>query len=185
MRKHLTSLAGLAALGMLSLGPAALAQNQSEKSMGSANRMTSDTNFAAKAAEGGMAEVQLGKLAEGHAENSAVKQFGQRMVTDHTKANDQLKEIASKDNITLPTSVDAKQQATMDHLSKLNGAEFDRAYMQHMVADHKTDISEFRRESEHGTNPDLKSFASNTLPTLEEHLKLAEQTLQKVKSSGK
>jgi putative membrane protein len=103
------------------------------------------------------------------------------MVADHTKANDELKEIASKKGITLPTSMDAKSQATYDRLSKLSGAEFDRAYMRDMVADHKTDVNEFKQESERGTDPDLKAFAAKTLPTLQEHLQMAESTDAKVK----
>ena len=153
-----------------------LAQSQT------ANRMDSaDSTFATKAAQGGMAEVKLGQLATERASNSAVKQFGQKMVDDHTKANDELKQLASKKGITLPTDIDAKDQATYDRLSKLNGAEFDRAYMADMVKDHRTDVSEFRRESEHGGDPDLKAFAGKTLPVLEQHLQMAEQTDQQVR----
>lgn len=154
-----------------------LAQTKSE----TANRMTADNGFAMKAAEGGMAEVQFGSLAKDHASNADVKSFGDRMVTDHTKANDELKSIAAKKNITLPSSMNAKDQASHDRLSKMNGAAFDKEYMRMMVADHRTDVNEFRRESQSGSDPDLKAFAAKYLPTLEEHLKLAESTQAKVK----
>lgn len=166
----------LAAVGLMGLW--AQSQPRSE----SANRMAgADSTFAKKAAQGGMAEVKLGELAKDHASNDAVKKFGQRMVDDHSKANDQLKQVASKKGMTLPTDLDAKDQATYDRLSKLNGDAFDRAYMADMVKDHRMDVSEFRRESEHGADSDMKAFASSTLPTLEDHLKMAEQTEQQLK----
>lgn len=157
------------------------AQTQS----GSSDRMTNkmngqvgamDQRFMMKAAQGGMAEVQLGQLAVQHAGSQAVKDFGQRMVDDHSKANDQLKQLAAQKNVTLPTEVDAKDKATMDRLSNLNGAAFDRAYMRDMVADHKKDIAEFQREANNGKDPDVKAWASQTLPTLQTHLSLAEKT---------
>jgi putative membrane protein len=152
-------------------------KSTSTKSQGSANRLNgADNTFVTKAAMGGMMEVQLGNYAKDHASNADVKAFGQRMVDDHSKANDELKSIAASKGITLPTSLSAKEQATYDRLTKLNGAEFDRAYMKDMVSDHRTDVAEFRRESQKGTDPEIKQFATKTLPTLEEHLKLAETT---------
>jgi putative membrane protein len=185
-------MAGAAMLGLLSL-PAAFAQSPSQSrdrssetgQTNSANRMTADNSFVTKAAQGGMAEVKLGELAKDHASSQQVKDFGQQMVTDHTKANDELKSVASKKNITLPTDVDAKDQATYDRLSKLNGVEFDKAYMRDMVTDHRKDVSEFRRESESGTDPDVKAFAAKTLPTLEHHLQMAESVDKAVRSEKK
>jgi putative membrane protein len=175
MKKHVKSIAVAAAFA-LTLIPAALAQTNS------ANRLhADDSNFVMKAAQGGMAEVELGKLAKDHAASQDVKDFGQRMVDDHSKANDELKSIASKKGISLPTTLSAKDQATVNRLSKLNGKEFDQAYMKGMVADHKTDVAEFQREADHGMDPDLKAFAGKTVPTLQEHLKLAESTDAKVK----
>ena len=167
----------IAALGILSLAPVSPAQTNQ-----SANRLASaDTTFATKAAQGGMAEVKLGNLAKDHASSDAVKKFGQRMVDDHTKANDELKSIASKKGISLPSDIDAKDQATYDRLSKLNGAAFDKAYMADMVKDHRTDIAEFQREANGGQDPDLKAFAGKTLPTLQDHLKEAETTDREVR----
>jgi putative membrane protein len=130
-----------------------------------------------------MAEVELGKLATERGSNPDVKQFGQRMGDDHTKANDQLKEVASSKNISLPTSLNAKDQATKLKLSTLSGAAFDRAYMSDMVTDHTQDVSEFRNESASATDPAIKDFATQTLPTLEDHLKEAKRIAPEVKAN--
>lgn len=159
---------------------ATLAAGMAAAQSKSANRLAADNTFTTKAAEGGMAEVQMGQLAVQHASNQQVKDFGQRMIDDHSKANDQLKQIASKQGLTLPTAVSAKQQATLDHLSQLNGDQFDRAYMQDMVKDHKEDIMEFKKEASSGDDAQVKAFASKTLPILEEHLRLAEKTEKQI-----
>jgi putative membrane protein len=137
-----------------------------------------DELFVMEAATGGMAEVALGKLASEKASSAKVKEFGQRMVTDHTKANDDLKAVAAKKNIVLPSSIDAKHQATMDRLSKLSGTAFDRAYVADMLRDHQMDVAAFRKEAQSGQDPDVKAFAASTLPTLESHLS-AVQALNK------
>lgn len=162
----------------LLLTSAAFAQTGAADRMKSGSDMVPmpDQHFMMKAAQGGMAEVQLGKLATQNASSQAVKDFGQKMVDDHSKANDELKGLAARKNVTLPTSLDAKDQATMDRLSKLTGAAFDRAYMRDMVADHKKDIADFQREASSGADPDVKTWASNTLPTLQQHLQLAQST---------
>ena len=134
---------------------------------------SSERTFVKKAAEGGLAEVELGKLAAERASSQDVKQFGQRMVDDHTKANDQLKQVASEEGITLPDKLDAKDTATKAHLEKLSGKQFDHAYMLDMVRDHTKDVTEFRTESKTAKDPGVKNFASQTLPTLEDHLKQA------------
>jgi putative membrane protein len=177
MKKSLSMLAmGAAALGF-ALAPALSAQ--------SANRLaTADNTFVTKAAQGGMAEVELGNLAKTNASNDDVKSFGDQMVTDHGKANDELKSIAAKKGITLPTSLDSKHQAEVNRLSKLKGADFDREYMKLMVADHRMDVSEFRKEADHGSDPDIKAFAAKTLPTLQNHLQMAESTDAKVKGGN-
>ena len=149
--------------------------------MKGAKLSAADHKFATEAAEGGMAEVQLGQLAVSKASSPDVKNFGQRMIDDHTKANDQLKSWASGEGFTMPTSIGAKNQATYDRLNKLSGAAFDKAYMQDMVRDHETDVKEFEHESQTGGNSALKSFASTTLPTLQEHLRMAKDTEAKLK----
>ena len=108
----------------------------------------SDNSFVRQAAQANYAEVQLGKLAEEKGTNQLVKDFGQRMVTDHSKANDELKPIAAKDDVALPNKMDLKDQALYNRLSKLSGGQFDRAYIHAMVRDHQSDIAEFRGESE-------------------------------------
>ncbi|MBA3915413.1 MAG: DUF4142 domain-containing protein [Acidobacteriales bacterium] len=130
----------------------------------------SDKHFMMMAAQGGMAEVEMGQLATQNASSDDVKKFGQRMVDDHTKANDQLKSLAAQKNVPLPTSLSAKDQATKDRLSKLQGAAFDKAYMKDMVTDHTKDVADFKKEAGAGKDSDVKSFASQTLPTLEDHL---------------
>jgi putative membrane protein len=139
-----------------------------------------DTAFAKEAAVGGMAEVELGNLAKEKAADADVKQFGDRMVTDHSKANDELKQWAQQKSITLPTTLDAKHTATRDRLSKLSGAAFDKAYMREMLTDHQHDVAAFTKESKSGTDADLKSWAAKTLPTLQDHLKMAQTTASKV-----
>ncbi len=134
-----------------------------------------DIEFVIDAAKGGLAEVELAKLAADHAKNDEVKKFAQRMADDHGKANDELKSIADAKGIKLPQEVDAQQKATMRRLEKLNGAAFDRAYMQTMVNDHVKDVNEFKKESNKGRDAQVKSFAASKLPTLEEHLQQARQ----------
>ncbi|HVB56768.1 MAG TPA: DUF4142 domain-containing protein [Candidatus Acidoferrales bacterium] len=134
-----------------------------------------DASFAAEAASGGMAEVKRGQFAQEKSSSDVVKAFGNRMETDHSKADDQLKGIAARNNIALPSDLNQKDQAAYDRLSGLSGAEFDRAYARDMVTDHEKDIAAFKKESNSGTNEDIKNFASTTLTTLEEHLKLARE----------
>ena len=158
---------------------------QGEKTNKNAStKQMSDQTFVTKAAEGGLAEVELGKLAQEKGSSDQVKSFGQRMVTDHSKANDELKTLAQNKNITLPTEIGPHEKALRDRLSKLSGAAFDRAYMRAMLMDHRKDVNEFRHESTAGKDPDVKSFASKTLPTLEEHLKLAQDANRAVGTSG-
>jgi putative membrane protein len=132
-----------------------------------------DQTFLQKAAVGGLAEVQLGKLAAEHAASPDVKQFGQRMVADHDKANRELMAVVEPKGIAVPTGLDRKHRQTADRLAKLHGAAFDRAYIQEMVRDHEADVKLFRTEAQRGKDPELKRWAANTLPILEEHLNLA------------
>jgi putative membrane protein len=135
-----------------------------------------DKKFIEDAAAGGMAEVELGKLAEQRASNPQVKQFGSRMVQDHGKAGEELKSLASSKGVQLPAALPKNLQAEVDKMGKLTGADFDKAYMKHMVDDHKHDVSMFEKESKSGQDSDLKAWAGKTLPTLREHLQLAQGT---------
>ena len=164
-------------------GPKAVASDTSKTQTGNTLK-TSDRKFVTKAAEGGIAEVQLGKLAQQKASNDQVKQFGQRMVSDHGSANEKLKAVAGNKGISLPVQMDSSAKKEYDKLSKLSGAQFDRAYIGAMVSDHKKDASEFRSESRSGSDKDIKSFAASTLPTIEQHLQMAQSAQQTVKRSA-
>jgi putative membrane protein len=131
---------------------------------------TSDSSFVEEAATGGMSEVELGKLASTKAASPDVKKFGQMMVTDHSKANDELKALAKKKNWTLPTDLDSSSKSTLDSLKNKTGADFDKEYVSEMVDDHEKDVKAFQDKAENATDPDLKAFAAKTLPTLQKHL---------------
>jgi putative membrane protein len=151
----------------------ALAQNSADQKMDSgSNKMmkSGDAKFAQAAAQGGMAEVQLGKVAAQKASSADVKAFGQQMVDDHSKANDDLKSAAEKGGMTLPTGLNAKDQALQSKLQNLSGEQFDRAYVKAMVKDHEEDVKQFQKEASTGKDPQIKDFASRTLPVLQMHL---------------
>jgi putative membrane protein len=170
-------------------------RTQNENANRSANRNTGgatgtqvsmsapDRDFIMDAAVGGMVEVELGRWAAQKGTSDAVKQFGQRMVTDHGQANQELMALASSKGITLPTSLDEKHQQEVAKITAMSGAEFDRAYSKLMLKDHEKDVKEFERQSTKAADPDLKAFATKTLPTLQEHLQLA-RTLPGNESRG-
>jgi len=152
-------------------------QTESTQRSGASGQLASaDQAFIKEAATGGLMEVELGRLAAEKASNAEVKQFAQRMVDDHGKANQQLSTIAQQKSVQVPTELTGKAKADHDRLSKLSGEQFDRAYMQLMVQDHRKDVGEFRKQSTKAKDADVKSFASQTLPTLEDHLQMAQQT---------
>jgi putative membrane protein len=135
---------------------------------------STDMEFVTKAAQAGMAEVAAGKVAERNGQSAAVKAFGKRMVTDHTKAGDELKQVAAKSGAKLPSSPAAEQQEAGRRLEGMKGADFDRAYAEQMVKDHQEAVALFQNEASSGSDAGLKSFAQKTLPTLEEHLRMAQ-----------
>ncbi len=207
MRKLLTKsiLAGTLSIGMLSVMPA-MAQapagggagqqppqasrpsNPNSGMPGDASAPSAkmdDKKFAKEAAMGGLMEVELGKVASQKASSDAVKQFGQKMVDDHSKANDELKQVASQENLTLPTSLDKKHQAMVDKMSAMQGPAFDKAYVKDMVKDHEKDVKEFQNESENGTDPNIKQFATKTLPVLQGHLQSIKDISKTSSASGK
>jgi len=136
-----------------------------------------DQKFIKEAIEGNLAEVQMGQLAQQNGASQSVKDFGQMLVTDHGQANTKAQSVAQTFNVTPPTEPNAKQKKDYDKMSKLNGAAFDKAFAQHMVADHKKDIAAFQKETK-SKNQAAASFAKETLPTLQKHLETA-QSLQK------
>lgn len=188
-------LAVSAALASLALAPVAFAQNTAspapngsttaakaptQKTDSNGALSSGDRKFMEEAAKDGLAEVQLGQLAKDHGMSDEVKEFGNRMVTDHSKANQELKDWAQQKSVILPNDLDANHKALRDKLSKLSGSEFDKAYMREMVSDHEKDVAAFKKESTSAKDADLKNWAAKTLPTLEDHLKQAKSTAAKV-----
>ena len=127
-------------------------------------------DFAVEAAHGGMMEVALGKLAQEKGMNNRVKDFGAMMITDHTAADDKLKMIASSKNITLPDGLSEGAKKSLEDLQKKTGRDFDKAYIGMMESDHKKDVDAFMKASQNLTDPELKTFATETLPVLQKHL---------------
>jgi putative membrane protein len=137
-----------------------------------------DSEFAVSAANGGMAEVELSKLAITKGANAKVKEFATMMTKDHGGANAELMELAKTKNITLPTTVGEDEQKTMGDLQAKSGAEFDKAYVDVMVKDHKKTVDLFEKATTDSKDADIKSFAIKTLPVLKNHL-AAIETIQK------
>jgi putative membrane protein len=151
----------LATLGLMFGTPAHVAAAQADK------------GFVQEAASGGKMEVELGQYASRHALSPDVKKFGERMANDHSRVNAQLEKIAERESIELPAEPNAKHAETVQRLTSLKGAEFDRAYMKAMVEDHEEDVAKFRDVASSAESKQVKEFAQKTLPTLQEHLKMA------------
>src|SRR6185312_3453591 len=126
-----------------------------------------DKKFIKEAAQGNAMEVKLGQLAQTNGSSAEVKSLGQQMVADHSKSGEDLKLLAQKKNIIVPYGLSEKEQMAYDKLSKKQGVEFDKAYTKCMVKDHKKDICEFKREAKHGSDDEVKNWASNTISVLE------------------
>ena len=137
--------------------------------------LKTDAEFAVDAADGGMLEVALGKLAEKKAKDAAVKKLGTQMVKDHSKANMELKALAKEKNLTIPGEMSPKCQKKIDELNEKKGRDFDKAYADLMVSDHKEDIDEFKKEANNGNDTQISNWAKNTLPILEHHLMMSEE----------
>jgi putative membrane protein len=143
-----------------------------------------DQGFVMKASGAGLAEVSLSEIAKRNAANADVKQFAERMVKDHTKANVELAKLAGKKKLKVARGLDEKHAEVRNRLLKLMGAEFDRAYMDVMVKDHQEAVALFEKESKDGKDDDLKAWAEKTLPTLKEHRKMAKEVAGKLKGGG-
>lgn len=160
--------------GLLTIHGAAFGQ-KIPTTTGAGMMSAADKQFAMEALQGGTAEVKLGQLAAQKGSSDGIKAFGQRMVTDHTKAGNELKEIASAKGIPIPEGIGTKHQAAYDKLSGLSGASFDSEYIRHMVADHRQDLSAFQKEANQGQDADIRAFASKTLPMIQDHLRQAQE----------
>lgn len=134
-----------------------------------------DSEFAVKAASGGMLEVEAGRMAQEKSQNQQIKAFGAKLVTDHTKANDELKALAATKNVTLPTTPGEDAQKHIDELRKLTGTDFDKKFISMMVDDHEDDVNLFKKAADDAKDPGIKAFAAKTLPTLEEHLTMVKE----------
>ena len=159
MRHTITTIIVAAVIALAS--PAARAQEMTE------------AQFVALASMGGLAEVRLGRLASERAGRAGVQQFAERMVTDHGAMNAELARLAARKGMSVPLELDDRHQQEVDRLARLSGHDFDRAYMQHMVADHMKDIAHFEQQAQTGIDPDLKAFAADALPVLRQHLEMA------------
>lgn len=160
---------------------AAIDTTSGDMNSGRAALEPSDGDFATKAAIGGMAEVESGQLALTKASNAQVKDFARMMVTDHSKANEELKAIAKMKNISLPTVLDEEHQKKMDELNRKMGNDFDEAYVSAMVDDHKKTLKLMQDEAKDGKDADLKAFAIKTSPVVQSHLDM----INKIKDSMK
>lgn len=169
------SILPIALFSLLAAIPAASAQTRAN---------SNDAKFIDKMAVDGTAEVELGKLAEQKSSNPQVKTFAQRLVSDHTKANQQLMSIAQRDGATPPKSADKEHSALQARLAKLNGQAFDRAFVQAQVEDHQKDIRYLQQQAQAVQDPNLKSFIRETLPVMQQHLQMAEQIENQVTGSG-
>ena len=164
MTKFRASLVAVVGASLVSLSAAAEPSSGAEKT------------FVMKAASGGMAEVKMGKLAVEKGTSPAVKQFGQKMIDDHGKANKELQAWAVKKSVTLPTGVNSEQQATYDKLAKLSGPAFDKAYLDAMVQDHDEDVAEFKKAAAMSSmDPDLMTWTQKTLTVIQQHDHLAHE----------
>ncbi|HEY3369570.1 MAG TPA: DUF4142 domain-containing protein [Prolixibacteraceae bacterium] len=133
------------------------------------NNQNKDLEFIKEAASGGLMEVELGKYAQQNAMTPRVRNFGAMMVKDHTKVNEELMGIVKSKGFNVPTTMDDKHREAMSDIQKKSGLDFDREYMKEMVDDHEKDVDKFKKHAENGVDPDVKTFASKTLPTLLMH----------------
>jgi putative membrane protein len=140
-----------------------------------------DAEFVAKAASGGMFEVELGKVADTRAKSDSVKKFGERMVADHGKASEALKKAAKAAGLTVPEKMNDENQKEFDRFKDYKGENFDRDYITTMVADHEADLADFTRASKEAKNPAIKDFATKALPVVKAHLELAKKLQKEVK----
>lgn len=144
-----------------------------------------DKAFLKQAAVGGAAEIQLGQMAEKKASNPQVKQFGARMVKDHSKNADLLTQVAQSQNVSLPTRLTPKYQNAQSQLSREAGPQFDSAYMKMMVQDHMKTVAKFKKEAATSQDPTVKKYAQESLPVLESHLQEARQIASQLKQGAK
>jgi len=149
------------------------------------NPLAADQKFLKDATEGARTQVELGKLAQEKGSSDAVKEFGKRVVEDHSKTSTDLEQLAAKAGVSVESDMPKKARKAQEKLSKLSGPDFDRTFTKMMLNDHKSDAKSFEKESKNGKIPEAKEFASNSLPTVQERLKMAQELDETVKAAGK
>jgi putative membrane protein len=158
----------------------------SDNSMNSNGALSSsDRTFVMNAAQANLAEIDTAKMVEQKTSNPAVKDFAQRMVTDHSQAEQQLSNWAETAGVKLPTQASASERAQQAQLDKLSGKQLDDTYVRDELQDHKKVIAEFNTEIEHGQDHAVKSYAEQTLPVLQDHIRIDEDLAGKMDMSGK
>lgn len=155
--------------------PESAQQTQMDQEQNAATRSMQDKSFVKKAAEGGLAEVRLGELAQQKSNSQDVKEFAQKMVNDHTQLNSQMQPIAQQMGVSSPKEISKKDKKEIAKMENLSGQQFDEAYIKYMVKDHKKDLSEFKDEASRTQNPQLKNAAQQGAQVIDQHLQLAEQ----------
>jgi putative membrane protein len=161
------------------------AQQKQSKMAGQKMDKSADRSFVTSAAEANLAEIDMGKMVGQKSADPAVKDFANRMVTDHTQASQKLASVAEMNGVELPTEASAAERNQKSELEKLSGAQLNDAYLRDELQGHKETISAFESEIEHGQNQEAKNYAEQTLPTLQDHIRIAEDIAGKLGISGK
>jgi len=182
MIKHLSLLAAIVGLAFFS---ASLRAEDRPKTSDNGTLNSHDAGFLNAISHGDLAEVKLGELAEDRASSPDVKKLAQTLIKDHRSTQKDLKALAANKNLSLATDLDDKQQATYDRLSKLNGTDFDKAFVQYNIKDHESDVDLAKDFAAHAQDPDVKAFANQVVPILEKHLRMAKETNDRLSGSNR
>lgn len=150
-----------------------------------AHAASSAKGFVEKVSEGNAAELALGKLALEKANNPEVKSFAQHIVDDHQKSQDELKQVAQNKGLETPDKIGIKQKATQERLQRMSGASFDKAYIDAMVKEHQNKVKEFERQAQSSDDPEIKNWAAQTVPKLQQHLQTAKALQNQLQSGGR
>ncbi len=180
MAKRAMRLVIMLVLAGLVSAPAGAAATQSQQWSGDHKLSRQDRRFMRQAAQAGLFEVKKSKLALARSDNQDVRDFAARMIRDHTKANQELKQLAASKGVRLPHRPNAHQRRIIRRLARLEGRHFDCAYMAVQVRAHLQAIAIFRREVRHGHNPAVRAYAARNLPVLRMHLRMARHTLHQL-----
>jgi putative membrane protein len=183
-QKHtMSKMAAVAGLVLATAVPSLLAQISDTSTTAQRGVLSPrDYRFFDKAAQGGIEEVQLGELAKEKGVSQSVRDFGNRMIADHGKANKELTQLGTQKGAAMPTQLAHHERSTLEDLQKTSGADFDKDYAKAMVKDHRKDVKEFESAIKDVKDPEVRAWAQKTLPILQEHLRMAEQMQESVKN---